>query len=149
MENRISSRYKNSYKDEYEALIEAVFEGTTIEPEEEPRFTPREILYDDDGRSFFDVQHDLQIFDQANVNESENFEESLWSELPDLLLENVFSLLSMQQRYYASLVCKSWHRVFYLPNAWRTFVFDDKTLTRRLFNYYSGWQVISRRKIIY
>lgn len=33
-----------------------------------------------------------------------NREYSLWSELPDLLLEEVFSYLSVQERYYASLV---------------------------------------------
>lgn len=137
MENKISSKYKNSYKDEYDALLEAVFgEAST---EEQPKFTPKEILYDDDGKSFFDV-HDLEFL-HDDVSESENFEESLWSELPDLLLEDIFSYLTIQERYYSSMVCKNWRRVFYLANAWRTFVFDDKTLTRRLFNYYSGWQV--------
>ncbi|XP_065200607.1 F-box only protein 39 [Planococcus citri] len=141
--DRISSKFKNSYKDEYDALLEALFgEAASQMVQENSRFAPRrEILYDDDGKSFFDVQRDVELQPEVSVSEpEEDFEESGWSELPDLLLENIFSQLTMQDRYYASLVCKSWHRVFHLPNVWRIFEFDDKTLTRRLFNYYSGWQ---------
>lgn len=64
-----------------------------------------------------------------------------WNNLPDLLLENIFSYLSMREKYYASTTCQSWFSVFNLPYSWHTFVFDDTTLTRRKFNYYSGWQV--------
>lgn len=64
-----------------------------------------------------------------------------WNHLPDLLLENIFSFLNVREKYYASTTCRSWHSVFRLPYSWHTFVFDDTTLTRRKFNYYSGWQV--------
>ncbi|XP_046679821.1 F-box/LRR-repeat protein 21-like [Homalodisca vitripennis] len=69
-------------------------------------------------------------------------EEDRWCELPDLVLENIFSYLNAEQKYYASLVCSAWYQGFHLPYAWSTFVFQDTTLTRRKFNYYSGWQYI-------
>lgn len=64
-----------------------------------------------------------------------------WNNLPDLLLENIFSYLNPSDKHSASTTCQSWHSVFYLPYSWHTFIFDDTTLTRRKFNYYSGWQV--------
>lgn len=64
-----------------------------------------------------------------------------WNNLPDLLLENIFSYLNAGEKYNASTTCQSWYSSFYLPYSWHTFVFDDTTLTRRKFNYYSGWQV--------
>jgi F-box protein 39 len=64
-----------------------------------------------------------------------------WNNLPDLLLENIFSFLNIKEKYNASSTCHSWYSIFHLPYSWHTFVFDDTTLTRRKFNYYSGWQV--------
>lgn len=64
-----------------------------------------------------------------------------WNNLPDLLLENIFSFLNTKEKYNASSTCQSWYSSFHLPYSWHTFVFDDTTLTRRKFNYYSGWQV--------
>ncbi|KAL1140335.1 hypothetical protein AAG570_000267 [Ranatra chinensis] len=66
----------------------------------------------------------------------------LWDQLPDLIMEKVYGYLSMRERYYASMVCWSWYRAFYLPKAWEVFVFDETTLTRKRFNYYTGWQYI-------
>ncbi|KAK7872795.1 hypothetical protein R5R35_011919 [Gryllus longicercus] len=65
---------------------------------------------------------------------------SYWHILPDLILEEVFSYLSIRERYYASMVCRSWHRAFFLQKVWSTFTMEDNTLTRRKFNYYYGWQ---------
>lgn len=64
-----------------------------------------------------------------------------WANLPDILLERIFSHLTIRERFYASLVCKTWNRAFYLPNVWSRFVLEDTTLTRARFNYYQGWQV--------
>uniref|UniRef100_A0A336LJA2 CSON011768 protein n=1 Tax=Culicoides sonorensis TaxID=179676 RepID=A0A336LJA2_CULSO len=69
-----------------------------------------------------------------------NKEYSQWNELPDLLLEEIFSYLTVQERYYASLVCSRWRDIFYLPGVWKNFIVKDKTLTRQKYNYYSGWQ---------
>lgn len=67
-------------------------------------------------------------------------DQSPWCDLPDLILEKVFSYLTMRERYYCSMVCRRWNDGFYLPLAWSVFIFDERTLTRRRFNYYSGWQ---------
>lgn len=65
---------------------------------------------------------------------------SRWSDLPDLLLEEIFAYLSIGTRYYASMVCRNWYRAFYLKKVWSNFAVGDNTLCRRKFNYYSGWQ---------
>lgn len=40
-----------------------------------------------------------------------------WGILPDLVIEKVFSYLSIPQRYSASMVCQQWQRVRY-PTVW-------------------------------
>lgn len=72
----------------------------------------------------------------------ENEMESRWSDLPDLLLEDIFSYLNIRERYNASMTCKNWHRAFYLNRVWSNFVVEDDTLCRRKFNYYSGWNPV-------
>lgn len=67
---------------------------------------------------------------------------SSWNYLPDLILEEIFSYLTIRERYYASLVCKSWYNAFKLQKVWSTFTLEDTTLTRGKFNYYSGWEYI-------
>ncbi|XP_019881787.1 uncharacterized protein LOC109609546 isoform X2 [Aethina tumida] len=69
-------------------------------------------------------------------------EYSQWSDLPDLILEKIFSYLHIRERYYCSLVCKNWYRAFSLPYVWSRFVLEDTTLTRARFNYYCGWQYV-------
>lgn len=59
-----------------------------------------------------------------------------------------FSYLSMRDKYWASMVCRNWYNAFHLPNSWANFVFDESTLTRRRYNYYSGWQVCSLNKLL-
>lgn len=81
--------------------------------------------------------------------DGDNRQYSRWSELPDLLLEKIFSYLSIREKYYCSLVCKSWYRAFYLPYVWSQFVLEDSTLTRGRFNYYSGWQVRSFSVVLF
>ncbi|CAH0394318.1 unnamed protein product [Bemisia tabaci] len=70
----------------------------------------------------------------------EDFEPSDWDKLPDLVLERIFSYLTVKEKYNASQVCRNWYHAFYYPESWSTFKFEDTTLTRRRFNYYSGWQ---------
>ncbi|XP_022207835.2 uncharacterized protein LOC111064417 isoform X1 [Nilaparvata lugens] len=74
--------------------------------------------------------------------EEDDGRQSPWVDLPDLLLERIYDHLTIKERFYTSQVCKSWNRGFYMPFSWSTFVFDEYTLTRRRFNYYSGWQYI-------
>ncbi|XP_054721234.1 uncharacterized protein LOC129231004 isoform X2 [Uloborus diversus] len=65
-----------------------------------------------------------------------------WDALPDLVLEDIFSRLSIRERYYASQVCRNWNRIFYSKRVWETFILHDRTLTRRKFNYYMGDQYV-------
>ncbi|XP_035209865.1 uncharacterized protein LOC118184320 isoform X2 [Stegodyphus dumicola] len=67
---------------------------------------------------------------------------SLWSTLPDIILEDIFSRLTIKERYYASQVCRNWNRIFYSRRVWDTFILEDRTLTRRKFNYYMGDQYV-------
>ncbi|XP_011307489.1 uncharacterized protein [Fopius arisanus] len=67
---------------------------------------------------------------------------SAWDQVPDIILEEIFSYLTTRERYYASLVCRSWYRAFKLPNVWSRFTLEDMTLTRGKYNYYSGWQYV-------
>ncbi|XP_018334262.1 uncharacterized protein LOC108743261 isoform X2 [Agrilus planipennis] len=83
----------------------------------------------------------IDIDDEEKVDDYNKIY-SRWSELPDLVLERIFSYLTMRQKYYASLVCKNWHRAFYLQYVWSHFILADSTLTRGRFNYYSGWQYV-------
>ncbi|CAG9829257.1 unnamed protein product [Diabrotica balteata] len=80
--------------------------------------------------------------DDEESDDDENKEYSMWSELPDLLLEKIFAYLGIREKYYASLVCKSWYRAFHFPYVWSRFILEDNTLTRSRFNYYSGWQYV-------
>uniref|UniRef100_A0A182IL67 Uncharacterized protein n=1 Tax=Anopheles atroparvus TaxID=41427 RepID=A0A182IL67_ANOAO len=65
-----------------------------------------------------------------------------WSNLPDHILERIFSHLTIKERYYASLTCFGWYRAFYLPHVWSNFLVEDATLGRMKYNYYSGWQPV-------
>ena len=49
-----------------------------------------------------------------------------WAELPDLVIERIFSYLSNEKRYYGSLVCRRWYQAFHLPYVWSTFVLEDR-----------------------
>lgn len=79
---------------------------------------------------------------EEEIDDDDDKEYSQWNELPDLVLEEIFTYLSIREKYYASLVCKSWYRAFNLPKVWSKFVLEDNTLTRGKFNYYSGWQYV-------
>ena len=59
------------------------------------------------------------------------------------MLVKVFRMLSMNERYVASLVCWNWSQAFDMPSVWRVFVLDDTILTKSKYNYYLGWQVSS------
>ncbi|XP_076167398.1 uncharacterized protein LOC143146722 isoform X2 [Ptiloglossa arizonensis] len=86
--------------------------------------------------------------DNKDLDEEETEEDkqkkiySHWDQTPDILLEEIFSYLTIRERYYSSLVCKSWYRAFKLQSVWSTFKLEDTTLTRGQFNYYSGWQFV-------
>ncbi|ESO86645.1 hypothetical protein LOTGIDRAFT_194798 [Lottia gigantea] len=60
--------------------------------------------------------------------------------LPEILLEDIFSLLVPKHRHEASQVCRTWYQAFYAPRVWGTFVLMETTLTKRRFNLYKGYQ---------
>ncbi|RWS09348.1 uncharacterized protein B4U79_08315 [Dinothrombium tinctorium] len=65
----------------------------------------------------------------------------MWEYLPDVLLEQVFQLLTMKERHIASQVCSNWFRIFNSHRVWSTIVCEDHTLSRRKYNYYLGYQL--------
>nr|CAD7589791.1 unnamed protein product [Timema genevievae] len=97
------------------------------------------IVYGRISTVFIDIEADQTDVDDESEDSGVNTY-GPWSQLPDLVVEQVFSYLTIRQRYYASLVCRSWSAAFNLQHVWATFMFDDSTLTRRKFNYYYGWQ---------
>lgn len=48
----------------------------------------------------------------------------VWANIPDHIIVNIFSNLSLSDRYHASLVCKSWQTCFHSQYLWRKFVFN-------------------------
>ncbi|XP_058800831.1 uncharacterized protein LOC131669741 isoform X2 [Phymastichus coffea] len=80
--------------------------------------------------------------EEETEDEKKDAPYSEWDLLPDILLEEIFSYLTIKERYYASLVCQNWYRAFKLPYVWSTFTLADTTLVRGKFNYYSGWQYV-------
>ncbi|XP_071873512.1 uncharacterized protein isoform X3 [Bombus fervidus] len=92
--------------------------------------------FDEEDRALYiDIEDDTE-------DDRENKVYSCWDQTPDILLEEIFSYLTIRERYYASLVCRSWYRAFKLPRVWSTFTLEDNTLTRGKFNYHSGWQYV-------
>ncbi|XP_034951229.1 uncharacterized protein [Chelonus insularis] len=93
------------------------------------------------GSWIFNKQEKALYIDieKENDDDDKNKSYSSWNHLPDILLEEIFSYLTIKERYYASLVCRAWYRAFKLPKVWSTFTLQDTTLTRGKFNYYSGW----------
>lgn len=53
-----------------------------------------------------------------------------WAELPDLVIERIFSYLNIEKRYYGSLVCRRWYQAFHLPYVWSTFVLEDRQVKK-------------------
>ncbi|XP_076440898.1 uncharacterized protein LOC143280182 [Babylonia areolata] len=74
------------------------------------------------------------------IHDNEEDEDEGWKELPAILLEDIFVLLSPKHRHQASMVCRPWYEIFYSPRVWETFVLFETTLTRRRFSAYKGYQ---------
>lgn len=67
-------------------------------------------------------------------------EESTWEDLPDILLEDIFTLLEPRHRHEASQVCRRWYETFYAPRVWEHFTLKGNILTKRRFYIYKGYQ---------
>ncbi|XP_035919184.1 uncharacterized protein LOC118517306 [Anopheles stephensi] len=107
-------------------------------------------LDSDDRACYIEVDEDEALENdtvgQSDENDSKNDDPdhgwTQWSNLPDHILERIFSHLTIKERYYASLTCYGWYRAFYLPHVWSNFLVEDATLGRMRYNYYSGWQPV-------
>ncbi|XP_077500696.1 uncharacterized protein LOC144111309 [Amblyomma americanum] len=82
----------------------------------------------------------IGFWPRALVDDAPDVEQGPWASLPDVLLETVYSMVPIADRYAMSQVCRNWYRVFYSPQVWSVFILDDRTMTRRKFNYYMGYQ---------
>ena len=74
------------------------------------------------------VDHETTVSEEEqedNIGEDDNIFGN-WADLPDLVIERIFSYLSNEKRYYASLVCRRWYQAFHLPYVWSTFVLADR-----------------------
>ena len=63
-----------------------------------------------------------------------------WADLPVILLEEIYSLLSLNDKHNCSLVCWNWNEVFDSPCGWRNFTMKEGTFNYRRYNLfeYSG-----------
>lgn len=77
-----------------------------------------------------------------DVKNEEEEEEDLdsWAYLPVILIEDIFTLLTPKERHQASMVCRQWYELFYSPRVWETFILLERTLTKKRFNLYKGYQ---------
>ena len=76
----------------------------------------------------------------SDDDDDDYYEDEGWKDLPVILLEDIFVLLTPKQRHLASMVCRPWYEIFYSPRVWETFILFETTLTRRRFNAYKGYQ---------
>ncbi|KAK2192320.1 hypothetical protein NP493_34g05035 [Ridgeia piscesae] len=66
-------------------------------------------------------------------------EEVTWADLPSVLLEDVYAMLTMRQRFNCSLVCRNWNDVLLAPRLWRTLDVRQETFrVRRVNRFHSG-----------
>ncbi|XP_031622465.1 uncharacterized protein LOC116340235 [Contarinia nasturtii] len=56
--------------------------------------------------------------------------ESDWTSLDDLIMEKIFTMLSIGDRFNASMVCQRWSLCFDLPKVWRKVDIDGYWLTK-------------------
>ncbi|GBN57678.1 hypothetical protein AVEN_228468-1, partial [Araneus ventricosus] len=69
----------------------------------------------------FKIQFDKTAGEAITSNETEEF--PLWSELPSLPLETIYSHVSREDHLNMSLVCRKWSEGFSTPSVWKTFRF--------------------------
>ena len=60
---------------------------------------------------------------------------AMWSQVPVLVLEKVYALLALSDRYACSCVCRHWYSVFRSAVLWRHLNIARRTFTRRKVRY--------------
>ncbi|CAH1775640.1 unnamed protein product, partial [Owenia fusiformis] len=69
-----------------------------------------------------------------------DIEEDGWHNLPEIIREDIFSLLDYRTRFYASMVCRNWYDTFFTPRVWADFIVKQRNFTVKRFNLYTGSQ---------
>ncbi|RUS85133.1 hypothetical protein EGW08_007097 [Elysia chlorotica] len=93
-------------------------------------YPPRKTSYQGGQENASDEDEDEEAEDQL----------SSWANLPMILMEDVLTLLTPKERHLASQVCRQWYDLFYSPRVWETFILLERTLTKKRFNLYKGYQ---------
>ncbi len=63
-----------------------------------------------------------------------------WAGLPDIILSEIFSFVSMRNLARCRRVCQNWLRVTLIDRCWETFVYRDFMFTRKRFTLHSGYE---------
>jgi F-box protein 39 len=66
--------------------------------------------------------------------------EATWQDLPVIVLEEIFVMLPLRERYYASQVCKNWLDCFYSPRVWEKLEYQERSFTKKTYSVYQGLQ---------
>ncbi|XP_064625453.1 uncharacterized protein LOC135486532 [Lineus longissimus] len=66
--------------------------------------------------------------------------DAAWEDLPIIVLEEIFAMLSLRERFNASQVCKNWLDCFYSPRVWEKLEFQERSFTKKIFSVYQGLQ---------
>ncbi|KAI0218111.1 hypothetical protein LSAT2_030163 [Lamellibrachia satsuma] len=77
-------------------------------------------------------------------------DETSWADLPTVLLEDIYSMLTMRQRYNCSLVCRNWNDVLLAPRLWRLLDVGQEMFRVRRVNrfHHSGYEYrLSRYRV--
>jgi hypothetical protein len=73
----------------------------------------------DDPRSADASSDQPQDETEDDIPENDDVEDEMydegWAWLPDILLEEIFAMLTHRQRYYCSMVCRHWYQVVKSP----------------------------------
>lgn len=64
----------------------------------------------------------------------------MWDVLPDVILEKIFCLLTLPERYHCSMVCNHWYETFFSPCLWRHLVLNERSFTSRRYVAFKGYQ---------
>ncbi|XP_029653369.1 uncharacterized protein LOC115226514 [Octopus sinensis] len=112
--------------------------GGEVKYKEENNFEEEEVDEEEDEE---EVEGN-DVDERRSTYYSEDDEELLegWSAIPDIILEDILSLLSPKHRHQCSMVSRRWYRYFYSSRVWETFTLNDRSFTRKKFNLYLGYQ---------
>lgn len=97
---------------------------------------------EDEEDEWEEVEEDGESYDEDSEYDEENESRTLegWAAIPDIILEDIFAILTPKHRHQSSMVCSRWYNMFYSPRVWERFTLLDRSFTRKKFNLYLGYQ---------